>query len=324
MPALRVCDDMSVLSGPARRLASSLGTIAITTVIAVPGALALSPIHVVFGPPTPSSKIVRVPQLVGLTLGAAERRLLARGLRWAEPGALRYQPPRLADAFQQHAVVVAASGADRRVVGQALSAGVLTPIGSVVALTTVRAPGSPQLTLPAEIRTLSLARDGRTLTIGFREGPARCRPLDHVDLVPHSGWVVADVQIVIADSPTCDGSGPSAARTVRVQLPAALAGRPILDLEPTFPRGGLIDPRPSPWLRGYINPDRRTATVEYLAGVCDKLASVDATVSGGVARVTVYEGLTQTLLPCAAVGFVQETFVRLPRAARALVDGTQS
>jgi hypothetical protein len=191
-------------------------------------------------------------------------------------------------------------------------------VGSRVGLTTVRAPGEPQYAAPVPARAFALSRDGRTLTVRFSELPARCRPIDHVDLVARPRWIIVQVMVVVAESPRCDASS-SVPRSVQLELPSPLRGRPILTQQPVFPRTDVIAPFPISW-GGYLSPDHRTAVIGFVYGVCGVLAGVEATVTGGVAHVTVYEGATQTFLPCIDIGFSGETYVRLTRPARALAD----
>jgi hypothetical protein len=261
--------------------------------------------------------MVRVPRLVGLKLGVAEHRLHGRGLTSDTAGGRRYAPASPPGAFQDHVAVVPSTGADRRVVGQDVPAGLRVAAGSTVGLTTVRAPGDPQAALPALVHAFALGRDGRALTVRFRDLPARCRPIDHVELVTRARWIFVQLLVVAADSPGCDRLS-SVSRSVRLELPSSLMGRPILTQQPTFPRTDLIAPSVAPWSGGYLSPDHRTAVITFLYGACDVLARVDATVAGGVAHVTLYEGATQTFFPCIAIGYFGETFVRLPRPARAL------
>ncbi|MGO9972662.1 MAG: PASTA domain-containing protein [Solirubrobacteraceae bacterium] len=272
--------------------------------------------------PTPAPILVRVPQLVGLTLGAAERHLRELGLDAAPPDAPRYEPASSPDAYQNDVVAVRSDGADLRVVGQDLAPGTQVAVGSWVGLSTVRAPGPPQNTFAESVGAFALARDDRTLTIRFRELPARCRPLDHVDVVPHSRWVIVRVIIILADSPACQQS-PELWRSVRLVLPSRLAGRPLLNSEPVFPDPQVIASSPVPW-SGYLSPDHRTAVINFLYGACEVLAGIKATVTNGIAHITIYEGATQTFLPCVAIGLFGETYVRLPRAAQTLAGGREN
>ena len=272
-----------------------------------------------------ASATVVVPSLVGLKLGVAERRLRAKGLStgWP-PDAHRYEPATRAEAFRNHALFVPGSGAELRVTGQDVSPGQRVAVGTTVGLTTVRAPGSPQVALAATPLGFVLARDGRTLTLRFRDEGGRCRPLDDVEVLPRAHWIVVQALVVEADVPSCR----DASRSVRLVLPSRVAGRPILTLEPTLPQAGLIAPAPAPapWSGGYLTPDHRTAVVTFLYGACTKLAGISATVIGGVAHVTLYEGGTQSPVAypiqpyfvCIAIAYFGETFVRLPRRARLL------
>ncbi len=139
----------------------------------------------------------------------------------------------------------------------------------------IRSAGPPQNTFAESVGAFVLGRDDRTLTIRFRELPARCRPLDHVDVVPHARWVVVRVIIILADPPACQQS-PEVWRSVRLVLPSRLAGRPLLNSEPVFPGTQVIAPSPVPW-SGYLSPDHRTAVINFLLGACEVLAGTRAT-----------------------------------------------
>jgi hypothetical protein len=62
--------------------------------------------------------MVRVPRLVGLTLGVAEHRLRDRGLLWDSAGGRRYAPASARGAFQDNVAVVPNGEASRQVVGE--------------------------------------------------------------------------------------------------------------------------------------------------------------------------------------------------------------
>lgn len=275
----------------------------------------------------PHIRFVRLPRVVGLTLAAATGRLRARGLRVAPGGDVRYAAVPPFSPYSNRVTVVPSSGAGLHVVGEEAPAVGQVPVGSEIDLITVRAPGGQQALIGESIAQFKLSSDQRTVTFAFESQPASCRPLDHVDVIARKRWVIADIALS-ATTDNCQQL-PLVRRTVKLQLPSRLNGRPILPYAPAFARHDLLDVHAFHWNSrdcsqpcGYLAAGGRIAIINYTDGVCAKLASVNATVRNRTARITLYEGDTQTFFPCADVGYSEVTIIHLPRPATRIVDGT--
>lgn len=272
------------------------------------------------GPDSPVSSSpdqVRVPDLRGLTVEAAQRKLRKAGLR-VEPGTVLSRRPGTGALLRR------GNRANRTVTAQSPPPRSYAIDNTRVALGTAGGTGALKVAGLEEVLWRSTSFAGGVLSLGG------------FDSVPSGGSLCG-----VVDHATISGSGPQ--RTLRVwvvrfEIDPRLRMRCIPPARARLvPEGGwnrrtvgwpspldtirpgLPDANPIPFERAVLQPDRRRVVVTYWHGACDALTKTQTkfTGNGRRARITLLFGRTVPAdRACPAIALSGASLIRLPRRVK--------
>jgi hypothetical protein len=118
----------------------------------------------------------------------------------------------------------------------------------------------------AAVEAVTVAPDGRSVSVVFRGPPESLAPLARVKVIPHDDCVqVAPVLAHVRDP----GAAPEVRRTATVTLEEPLRGRPVLGgrQELVRPQPGLFNVEPDSWEKAVVTPDDRHVAIYFTSGL---------------------------------------------------------
>jgi hypothetical protein len=179
----------------------------------------------------------------------------------------------------------------------------------------------------AAVEAVTVAPDGRSLSVVFRGPPEHLGPLARVEVIPHDDCVqVAPVLTYVKGS----GAAPEVRRTATVTLEEPLRGRPVLDglQELVRPQPGLFNVEPYDWEEAVVTPDDRHVAIYFMSGLppLHELDHVDVRYEPERIVLTVNLGTTEDVdswKAGPAISRVALCELDEPVGGRRLVDGSR-
>jgi hypothetical protein len=177
----------------------------------------------------------------------------------------------------------------------------------------------------ASVEAVTVAPDGRSLSVVFRGPPEHLAPLARVEVIAHDDCVqVAPIL------PYIEGSGPAreVRRTATVTLEGPLRGRPVLggSQELVRPQPGLFNVESDSWERAVVTPDDRHVAIYFMScpPPLHELDHVDVRYEPERIVLTVYVGTTEDVDSWKLPAITRVVLCELdePVAGRRLVDGS--
>jgi hypothetical protein len=177
----------------------------------------------------------------------------------------------------------------------------------------------------AWVEAVTVAPDGRSLSVVFRGPPEELAPLARVEVIAHDDCVqVAPILTSV------EGSHAAApvSRTATVTLEDPLQGRPVLGgrQELVRPQPGLFNVEPASWERAVVTPDDRHVAIYFIScpPPLHELDHVDVRYEPERIVLTVYVGTTEDVDSWKLPAITRVVLCELdePVAGRRLVDGS--
>jgi hypothetical protein len=176
------------------------------------------------------------------------------------------------------------------------------------------------------VEAVTVAPDGRSLSVVFRGPPERLAPLARVDVIVHDDCVQVDPILTYVEGL---GAVPEVRRTATVTLEEPLPGRPVLGggQELVRPRPGLFNVEPDSWEHAVVTSDDRHVAIYFVSGLppLHALDRVDVRCEPERIVLTVNVGTTEDVDSWkAGPAILRVVLCELdePVAGRRLVDGS--
>ena len=176
-----------------------------------------------------------------------------------------------------------------------------------------------------DLEAVTVAPDGRSLSVVFRGPPEHLAPLARVEVIAHDDCVqVAPILTYVEGS----HAAASVSRTATVTLDEPLRGRPVLGgrQELVRPQPGLFNVEPNRWERAVVTPDDRHVAIYFMSGPppLHELDHVDVRYEPKKIVLTVYVGTTEDVDSWKLPAITRVVLCELdePVAGRRLVDGS--
>jgi hypothetical protein len=178
----------------------------------------------------------------------------------------------------------------------------------------------------ADVEAVTVAPDGRSLSVVFTGPPEHLAPLARVDVIAHDDCVQVDPILTYVEG---SHAAPEVRRTATVTLGEPLRGRPMLggSQELVRPQPGLFNVEPESWERAVVTPDDRHVAIYFVSGLppLHALDRVDVRCEPERIVLTVYVGTTEDVdswKTGPAITRVVLCELDEPVAGRRLVDGS--
>jgi hypothetical protein len=177
-----------------------------------------------------------------------------------------------------------------------------------------------------DLEAVTVAPDGRSLSVVFRGPPEHLGPLARVEVIAHDDCVQVDPILTYVEG---SHAAPEVRRTATVTLEEPLRGRPVLggSQELVRPQPGLFNVEPDSWERAVVTPDDRHVAIYFVSGLppLHALDHVDIRYQPERIVLTVYVGTTEDVdswKTGPAITRVVLFELDEPVAGRRLVDGS--
>lgn len=188
-------------------------------------------------------------------------------------------------------------------------------------------PGSTVDPRPVAWDHVTIAPDGRTVTVYFWNGVEPCFALERIEVAQEGGtYRITPFTGYRADAAAIDCIEMLQLYSTVVELPAPVLGGGLADAaglasvdgeaEIILPGATLAEPRVQPWERVQVGPDGRSLWVWFTGGAtpCFGLGQVDLADVDGLPTLTLFTGPTDTMAMCIAIAVQYRTPVAVPDA----------
>lgn len=176
-----------------------------------------------------------------------------------------------------------------------------------------------------DVEAVTVAPDGRILSVVFRGPPEHLAPLARVEVIAHDDCVQVDPILTYVEG---SHAAPEVRRKATVTLDEPLRGRPVFggSQELVRPQPGLFNVESDSWERAVVTPDDRHVAIYFMScpPPLHELDHVDVRYEPTQIVLTVYVGTTEDVDSWKLPAITRVVLCELdePVAGRRLVDGS--